>query len=69
MDMDMDIDSDLEAQFVPNEIEAIMHLHSRQRWLLIFLTIILAWIAVIANQLFSPAPHIPYHTSILTGHG
>jgi len=67
--MDIDIDSDLEAQFVPDEIEAIMHLHSRRRRLLVFLTIILARIAVIANQLFSPAPRIPYHTSILTGHG
>ena len=67
MDMDIDMDSDLEAQFEPDEIQAIMHLHACCRCLLLFLTIILMQIILIAGQVFFTTPHIPYHTSVLTG--
>ena len=67
--MDIDIDHDLEVQHEGSVYsEAIADIVLRCQHLLLLLIIILAQIIQLSQQIFSTAPHIPHHTSVLTGH-
>ena len=66
--MDVDIDHDLEVQHEGSVYpEAITDIVLHRQHLLLLLTIILAQIIQLSQQIFSTAPRIPHHTSVLTG--
>ena len=66
--MDNDIAGDPEAELEPDTFEQlIIDFHVHHQCLVMLLSIVLAQILTCSAVLFSKLPHIPHHTSILTG--
>ncbi|KAI6130572.1 hypothetical protein EV401DRAFT_2066150 [Pisolithus croceorrhizus] len=65
-DADINIDINLEAQV---KISEIIHWNLRCHHLFLFLSMVIVHIIQISYDVFNiRPPHIPYHTSILSGH-